>query len=82
MPADATDRQIFAGLPLGDTWDDADLYTCFKYLWDSSATVIPESWCETMTKFEREFRQAVVAEPALVDEYNAARVGMHVKEHG
>ena len=82
MPAGATDRQIFAGLPLGDTWDDADLYTCFKYLWDSSATVIPESWCETMTKFEREFRQAVVAEPALVDEYNAARVGMHVKEQG
>ena len=28
-----------------------------------------------MTEFESEFRHAVVADPALVDIYNAARVG-------
>ena len=74
VPAGQTDRELFSSMPLNDTWDDADLLSCFDYLWKSSSTVIPESWQETMTQFEIEFRRAVVVSPTLVDEYNAARV--------
>ena len=61
-----TDREIFENLPLKDTWDDANLYSVFHYLWTSSSTVIPESWLHVMMKFECEFRTAVVGDPDLV----------------
>lgn len=69
-----TDREIFMSLPLGDTWDDAELYTVWSYLWTSSSLKIPESWAQTMQNFDDEFRLAVVAEPELVAQYNAARL--------
>lgn len=72
---DLSDRQLFEQLPLDDTWDDADLYTVFKYMWDSRSTHIPETWQPTMQQFELQFREAVVADPSLVAEYAAARTG-------
>lgn len=75
MSTSLTDREIFAALPLNDTWDDADLFTVFTYLWTSSATSIPDSWLATMTQFEAEFRTQVVADHQLVHEYNSVRSG-------
>lgn len=73
--SDCSDREIFAALPFSDTWDDADLFTVFTYLWDSSATSIPESWLDTMTQFQAEFKNAVVGDQNLVAEYNSVRHG-------
>ena len=75
IPADRTDRELFMALPLKDTWDDADLYSCFKYFWTSSSTHVPDSWLPTMVAFEAEFRSAVIGDPKLVAEYNAACSG-------
>lgn len=74
-PEGLSDREIFQQMPIGDTWDDADLYTVFTYLWTSASTSVPESWRHTMEEFEYTFRSAVVASADLVAEYNAARVG-------
>ena len=71
----STDREIFQALPLGDCWDDAELYSVFHYLWTSSSTHVPETWLEVMTEFSMQFRDAVVAEPDLVAQYNDARQG-------
>lgn len=73
-PEGLSDREIFQQMPLGDTWDDADLFTVFTYLWSSASTCVPESWRHTMEEFECTFRSAVVANENLVAEYNAARV--------
>ena len=72
MSPTATDREIFAAMVMHDTWDDADLYTVFSYLWKHRGTQIPESWYETMSSFEAELREAVTGPQHLVDEYNAA----------
>ena len=77
VAAGLTDRELFTRMPLGDTWDDADLLTCFTYLWKSNSTAVPESWQQTMAQFELEFRTAVAASPGLVSEYNATRVQHH-----
>lgn len=74
-PTELTDREFFVNMPLSDTWDDADLYSVFDYLWKSKTTKIPESWVQTMTNFEQEFRSAVVADANLVKEYNHATRG-------
>ena len=65
-----SDREIFERMPTGDPWNDADLYTVFCYLWHSKSTVVPDSWVECMTQFAHEFRELVVADPDLIEEYN------------
>ncbi len=72
LPEGRTDREIFERMPLDDTWDDADLYSVFKYLWNSSSTNVPDGWYETMVQFEKDFRDAVVGSADLVAEYNSA----------
>ena len=46
-----TDREIFATLPLGDLWDDADLISVYMHLWRDSLTHVPDSWLEVMQDF-------------------------------
>ena len=65
-----SDREIFEGLPVGDPWNDGDMYSVFCYLWQSPSTVVADSWLECMTQFPAETRQLVVADEALVVEYN------------
>ena len=71
---DRTDREIFESLKLTDTWDDADLFTVFSYLWNSKSTSIPDSWLTTMVNFEKEFKEKTIGPNGLVAEYNAARM--------
>ena len=70
VPGDRTDREIFKALPLKDSWDDADLFSVFTYLWESNSTHVPTSWLPTMVEFEAQFRSAVVGDPGLVATYN------------
>ena len=72
QPERQTDREIFEGMSLNDSWDDADLFSVFIYLWESKSTHVPTSWYDTMVRFEREFRDAVVGSADLVAEYNSA----------
>ena len=65
-----SDREIFERMPTGDPWNDADLYTVFCYLYHSKSTVVPDSWVECMAQFAHEFGELVVADPALIEEYN------------
>ena len=67
---DRTDRELFESLELQDTWSDANLFAVFDYLYQSSGTMIPDSWRATMSEFHMAFRNAVVASDSLVDEYN------------
>lgn len=64
-----SDREIFEKLPVGDPWNDGDMYSVFCYLWQSPKTV-PDSWLECMSQFAAEIRELVVADEALVVEYN------------
>ena len=75
MARGLTDRELFEQLPLGDTWDDADLTTVFCYLLHRSSTSIPDCWIETMKKFESELKASVGADPSLVAEYNTTVLG-------
>ena len=64
------DREIFEKLPVGDPWNDGDMYSVFCYLWQSPNTVVADSWLECMNQFAAETRQLVVADGALVVEHN------------
>lgn len=65
-----SDRELFEQMPVGDPWNDADLYTVFSYLYNSKSTVVPDSWAESMAQFAEEFRQLVVGDDDLRQEYN------------
>ena len=74
VPFGLSDKEIWDSLPLGDTWDDADLCTCFFYLWDRRG-YIPATWETSMAEFAEELRRTVGADPDLVSQYNKAREG-------
>ena len=66
-----TDRELFESLPLGDTWDDADLASCFMYMHAKiDKNFIPESWLPCIDAFVSEIKATVPGDPALVAEYN------------
>ena len=68
-----SDKEIFSQLPMGDTWDDAELTSVFFYLYNSSGTKIPDSWYSCMKEFSRDLRTAVAADESVVAEYMQVR---------
>ena len=50
------DLSLFASLPMGDTWPDAQLATVYLYLWKNKRVNIPPEWREAMQKFTQELR--------------------------
>lgn len=54
-----TDREMFDALPLTDAWHDAQVLEVWDYLWHHPKTRVPDSWHETMVKFDREFRETL-----------------------
>ncbi|CAE7265976.1 unnamed protein product, partial [Symbiodinium necroappetens] len=48
LPVEMTDRELFSGLSLGDTWGDAELVQVWEYLYCNKHLVVPEAWKSTM----------------------------------
>ena len=53
---DLSDRENFEAYPVGDLWDDADLFAVFVYLKNYRGLRIPDSWGKTMDDFFMECR--------------------------
>ena len=70
-----SDKEIFNGLPMGDTWDDANMADVFFYIYRSAATHVPDSWHATMCKFAHDLQRSVGADHAFVDAYMVCQVG-------
>ena len=51
-----SDREIFASLPIGDTWPDAELLSVYQYLRKSTKTHVPESWHEVFTQLDSQLQ--------------------------
>ncbi|OLQ15069.1 hypothetical protein AK812_SmicGene683 [Symbiodinium microadriaticum] len=49
-----SDREIFSDMELGDVWADANLAKVYFYARQNRWLVIPDSWVETIEKFDRE----------------------------
>ena len=49
-----SDREIFSDMELGDVWADANLAKVYFYARRNKWLVIPDSWVETIEKFDRE----------------------------
>ena len=71
LPSDQTDRELFTDLAMHDVWVDADMYSVFELLWESSRTSVPDSWQTCMSKFREQFRSMVLADQDLVRIYNS-----------
>ena len=67
-----SDRELFAAMPMGDTWDESQITSVFFYLLDASTTDIPDSWYDCMYSFARELRDAVGGSAEAVAAYNEA----------
>lgn len=53
-----SDRELFARVPLGDLWQDADLVSVYKYLRDSKKTAVPNSWQTVFDELDVELKVA------------------------
>lgn len=58
-------------MDLTDPWTDADMMSVFSYLYLHEATSIPNSWAETMARFNGELEEATLATSSLVQQYNS-----------
>ena len=70
--AKLSDKELFQGMPLGDTWDESHITAVFFYLFNASTTDIPDSWYECMYKFADELRNHVGGNAEAVAAYNEA----------
>ena len=50
VPAGATDRELFEGLEVGDTWADANMVSVWAYLYNNKHLTIPSTWQPTMSE--------------------------------
>lgn len=58
MYLELSDRELFARVPLGDLWPDADLVSVYKYLRDSKKTAVPSSWQTVFDELDVELKVA------------------------
>lgn len=54
-----TDKELFESLDLGDVWPEAELVQVWFYLYRNSHLRIPDSWSNTMEKFNELMLDAV-----------------------
>ena len=54
---DATDRELFTSLELGDTWADAELVQVWCYLYNNKNLMVPPTWKATMESFNSELKE-------------------------
>ena len=47
-PSTKTIRQLLVAMPLADTWDDAELYSVYRYVRGSKQLRVPESLKSTL----------------------------------
>ena len=66
-----SDKELFANMPLGDPWADANLAECVEYMHEHPHTVIPDSWMNTMKKFRQDLLYASTSDASLVERYNS-----------
>ncbi|CAE7342473.1 unnamed protein product [Symbiodinium sp. CCMP2456] len=55
----ATDKELFRGLELGDTWAEAEMVQVWSYLYNNKRLHIPDCWLCTMDAFNDELRATV-----------------------
>ena len=54
-----SDRELFQGLQLGDTWPDAEMVQVWSYLYNNKQLLIPSSWQSIMHDFNIELLDTV-----------------------
>ena len=64
----ATDKDLFCGLELGDTWPEAEMVQVWSYLYSNKRLHIPDSWQSTMDAFNDELRVTV----SCINQFEAA----------
>lgn len=62
VPLEASDRELFDQLPLGDLWWDADMPAVFHYLLENKHLRIPVEWKPTIM----DFKEALKAAPLIL----------------
>lgn len=51
-----SDLTLFQSMEMGDVWQDADLPSCYMYLYKNKKLQIPAPWKETMSEFTRQLK--------------------------
>ncbi|CAE7666304.1 unnamed protein product [Symbiodinium sp. CCMP2592] len=67
-----TDRELFEGMPLSDTWMDSGIHEVILYLYKSSYLKIPDSWLSVMDKFIEELKNCACGTASLREELRQA----------
>ena len=73
-----TDKEIFAEMPCGDVWHDANLISVFMYLYNLKTTCVPSTWHACMAAFKDELQGKVGVNELLMEEYNTSRKRRYV----
>ena len=56
----ASDRRIFAEMPLGDVWLESGIHLAWDYIYSNRHLNIPDSWVATMKQFDDELKATVL----------------------
>ena len=58
IPRGATDKELFLGLELDDTWAESEMIEVWAYLFANKHLHVPHSWQSTMDAFDAELKDA------------------------
>ena len=53
-----TDKELFAKMPLGDTWPDAEMVELWAYLFQNKKLIVPAGWQTIMDDFNQELKDS------------------------